>query len=860
MPVTVPETSELVTVDSPRIERLKERLLTAPYEICLERAKQFTRVYKETEGMDPALRNALALKATCENQPVHIYADEWIVGNKTDRYISPVIAPERGDSLRSLQIEMDILSEKGRPFTISDEDRRSFKEDILPYWDGRCLRDHKAANWLSSGIIERVRGNPFRTLRQVYNMVRFARAAGGENLRKMAGIKEGGKSHPGRAIGAWRTRDELSKNNPNMAVYCYDVQGHLHLPVEKVVAEGFLGVKERAERRLAGLDPAEEDYEDKKAFLEAVSISMDAACTYARRLRELAESAAREAPDLEEEERLMTIAETLSHAPARPARSFREAVQATWFALMIGEMQYGMHDVLGIGRSDQYLYPLFKQDLDAGGLTLEEALDLLEELNLKLTANVSLIPEIGWEANGTLGVSQHCIIIGGQNPDGTDATNELTYLMLDAYRRMSGAINQLSLRVHGGSPPEYLNKGVEVFRTASGHAFFNDEVIIPALVSDGMAIEDARDYNIVGCIETSPGGNCFPCPGGHEVVLPLVLYMTMTNGRLPVPIFGQKKSIQTGQPDGFESFADFLAAFEEQLAHNVRVLVTAIEGKDLAYIDFLPAPYVSALIDGCIESATDATRGGALYDYSSIIGRGLATCVDSLLAIKEFVYHRREISMSELVEACLSDFKGREDLRQRLSNLAPKYGTDDPDADALASHVVRAFAGEAAKYANVRGGRFRAGMYSYGNHVIDGFYIGATPDGRRRGEPISNGVSPSNRVGDGRGLTAFMKSAAAIGQGTLSGGISLNVKLHPSYVSTDEGVEKMAALLSTYFSLGGMHVQPNVISNETLRAAQQDPSEYRGLVVKVAGYSAYFTDLGRSIQDDIIDRNTFGVS
>lgn len=851
------DTESLMREDSPRIVRLKERLLTAPYEICLERAKHFTAAYRANEDEHPAVRNALALKATCENQPVHIYADEWIVGNKTDAYISPVIAPERGDSLRVLQLDMDVLKEKRRPFGLKPEDRRVFLEEILPYWEGRCLRDCKARYWLEDGLIEPVRGNPFRTLRQLKNIVSFARAAGRRNLRLMAGIKEGGGQHPRRALIAWKQRDELSKNNPNIGLHCYDVQGHLHLGVEKVVREGFLGIKERAEARLAGLDESDRSYSDRKAFLEAVVISMEAASAYAQRLRDLAVLTAGEAEGPGERGRLEAIAANLEHAPARGARTFREGVQATWFALMMGEIQYGMHEVFGIGRADQYLYPLFRRDLDEGRLTSEEALELIEELNLRLTANVSLVPDVGAEANGTLGVSQHCVVVGGQDAGGNDATNELSYLMIDAYERMRGAINQLSLRVHAGSPPEFLERGMRVFRTASGHAFFNDEVIVPALVGDGMELADARDYNIVGCIETSGGGNCFPCPGGHEVVLPVVLYMTMTNALHPAPVFGQKRGLKTGDPDSFDTFEAFLSAFKRQLGHNIGVMVKAVEGKDRAYMDFLPAPYVSAMMDGCIERATDMTRGGAVYDFTSIIGRGLGTCVDSLLAIREMVFERRELTLSELVDVCLSDFKGQEDLRRRLVNSIPKYGRDEEEADRLAAWLVRTFTNLVEANRNVRGGRYRAGMYSYGNHVIDGFYVAATPDGRRRGEPLANGISPSNLVGEGNGLTAYMKSSAAVGQGELSGGVSLNVKLHPAYIEGDEGLRKMTSLLATYFEMGGMHVQPNVVSDATLRAAQEDPDSYRDLVVKVAGYSAYFTDLGRSIQEDIIDRYQF---
>ena len=354
-------TDKLIAEDSPRIRRLKQRLLTAPYQICMERARHFTRSYMETEGEHPAIRNAKALRETLTNQPIHIYADEWIVGNKTDKYLAPVLAPERGDSLRALQLELDVLSEKERPFFISDEDKKVFKEQILPYWLGKSLRDRKGEEWIEAGIIEPVRGSPPRTLRQIFHMLCFARHVGRDNLKMIAGIKKGGSRHrPGRALLAWKARDELSKNNPNMALYCYDVQGHLHLPVERVVEEGFLGIKERALKRLSGLDPQEDGYADKKAFLEAVAICMDASCTYADRFRALAEAEAVRAEDTEERGRLQAIAGSLSHAPALPARNFREAVQAVWFALLIGLIQYGMNDVLGIGRADQYRYPLFR--------------------------------------------------------------------------------------------------------------------------------------------------------------------------------------------------------------------------------------------------------------------------------------------------------------------------------------------------------------------------------------------------------------------------------------------------------------------------------------------------------------------
>jgi hypothetical protein len=327
----------------------------------------------------------------------------------------------------------------------------------------------------------------------------------------------------------------------------------------------------------------------------------------------------------------------------------------------------------------------------------------------------------------------------------------------------------------------------------------------------------ARDHCIVGCIETSGQSNTHGCVGGHELVLPAVLLLTLSRGRRPAPFLGQGPGFDSGDLAALSTFDDFVAALRRQLAHQVEVLVKAAAGKDRAYIDLLPAPYVSALMDGCIAAARDVTAGGAKYDFTSVDVRGLATLVDSLLAVKTFVYDRRQVGLDELARICERDFAGHEALRQRLIHEPPKYGTGGAEGIDTARRVLEWLHGEVSPRRNPRGGRFRMCYYSYGNHVIDGFLLGATPDGRRHGEPISNGVSPSNLIDPAAGPTGPLRTVAGLPPRLISSGVSLNMRFFPDFIATPNGRDAFAAMLRTYFALGGMHLQPNVISTETLR-------------------------------------------
>lgn len=844
---------------SPRIARMKERLLAAPYEVCMARAKHFTDSYRETEGIDPHIRNALALKRTLEKQKVRIEPDEWLAGSKTEKFLAGPLSVERGDFLRSLQLEIESLHKKKRPFKITERERKLFFNEILPYWDGRSLRDRKVAGWLRAGLVKPASLDPLTLIEGALRVGRLVKLLGREKLRKIGGpIFEGGIS-PRQAATLWRQRHELAHNNPTPATFCFDVQGHLCLGVEKAVTLGMEEIVSRIEERRARLRSEEPDGRSANAFLRACKISLGAAIAYAERFAKLAEEMLRDETDPVERERLEMIARHCRRVPRLRPRTFREAVQALWFAQVVGEIQYGTHEVFAPGRCDQYLFPFYKDDIEAGRLNDETAIELLQELNLKLTANVEPVPEAGSEANGTLGNSQHCVTIGGLAPDGGDATNELSHLMLDAYEGMGGCINQLSVRFHEKSPRDFQERAVAVFRRASGISFYGDEAIVPALISDGMTPEDARDYTVVGCIETSGNSDTHGCPGGHELTLPAVLMMTLTNGRAPPPAPGQTAGIPTGMARSLRTWGRFVRAFRRQLGYHIDILVRAVAAKDRAHRDFLPAPYVSALMDDCIENARDLTAGGARYDFTSLDLRGLATAADSLLAIRIAVYDERWVALPELVEMCMKNFKGHEELHNRLLREVPKFGGDDSAPTETAIDLINWVAEEAAGRTNIRGGDFRLCFYSYGNHVLDGFFLPATPDGRLAGTPISNGVSPTNRSDARTGPLPVFTAAAQLPAHLVSSGYALNMRFHPSVLKSQNGLAAFTDMLRTYFKLGGVHVQPNVVSSETLRDAQKNPAAYRDLVVKVSGYSAYFADLGPSIQEDIIARTEHGV-
>ncbi|MCL4558838.1 MAG: glycyl radical protein, partial [Deltaproteobacteria bacterium] len=478
-------------------------------------------------------------------------------------------------------------------------------------------------------------------------------------------------------------------------------------------------------------------------------------------------------------------------------------------------------------------------------------------LLIKLSYNLIVIPSILKASASELGADNQAVTVGGVDRHGSDATNELSFMFIDALAGLKSMTNSFSIRIHKGTPQDFVTKAVEVYRSTSGPALFNDDSIIPSLIDDGYTQEDARDYAIIGCVEPTSDGNTFATTSGNDISLTGVLEQTLLNGRLGITL--NRLSAKTKPPSTFGSFEELKEAFRAHLGHNIYLMARGIDLKDRAYGEHYHCPFVSMTLDGCIEHAMDMTQGGARYNFASITARGFATTVNSLAAVRKLVFDEKRLDMKGLLRVLKKDFKGHDELRAWVGNRCPKYGRDDDGADDIAVWLHRTFCDLVKSHTGIRHGIFRPGFFSYGIHVFDGIVLGATPDGRRAGEPVSNSLSPANGT-ETKGPTAVMRSVGKLDNRKSSNGSSLNMRLTPDLLSTKEGIYKTAMLLRTYFSLGGMHVQFNVVSSDTLREAQRHPEQYMDLVVRVSGYTAYFVDLGRPVQDDIISRIEFGSS
>ncbi len=833
-------------IPSERALKLKERLLSSPYQIDIERARFYTNVWKKNESLSPCVKAAIALQETLQGMNIRIDEHELLVGVKTFKELAGVIPVERGEFNAIIELELDrLLSRERQPFHITTEERRELEEDIIPWWKGKTVRDRKIELWKREGLYETPRLG-------LISLFRLAKRAG---ITQLSGtIRYFTKQGLTRALRKTpQMLKELAGLRPNLALTVFDVQGHVVPGYRRVLELGFKGIAAMAADELKRLSPLDEDYQHRCDFLQAVQIAAEAVCDYSNRYAQLAEKLAETAEPPRRSE-LEAIAERCRHVPAYPPRNFMEALQSLWTTQVVLCISYGMAEILSMGRVDQYLYPFYQKDLEAELITREQALEVIEEFYVKLGNFLIILADIAKDTASEKGVGSNTITIGGLDRVGNDATNEVSHLFLEAHCNLRALANNLCIRVSPHTPREFLIKACSAYRNTSGHAFFNDEVIVEELVRDGFSLEDARDYSIVGCVEPTSTGNAFACTAGNDISLAAVLEMTLNQGRMLFS--GRRSGLSTPDPTRFRSLEDLKQAFRDQLSYNVKKLVKAVELLDQSYAESFPCPLLSSTLEGCLERGRDATRGGAFYNYGSITGRGLGTVVNSLAAMEWAVFDRRVVSMKELMKALHSNFRSREALRQELLYKAPKYGNEDPLTNQLASWVMEVFAEEVRKHPCGRGGFYRPGIFSYGVHVADGLQLGATPDGRLAGEPVSNGISPVNGT-EHNGPTAVLRSASLAGRIPLSDGTALNLRLSPALLRSDSGVDRLASLIEGYFTLGGRHVQFNVVDTATLLDAQAHPEKYPDLVIRVSGYCAYFIDLGKAIQDDIIARTEF---
>lgn len=829
---------------SSRIPKLVEALYAHMPVIESARAKLITESYKATEGQPTITRRAEAFAHILRNIPIIIRDNELIVGSSTIAPRGCQTFPEF--SYQWLEDELDTVETRSAdPFYIAEETKQELRE-VHKYWKGKTSSE-LATSYMAPEAIRAIEHNIFT---------------------------------PGN--------------------YFYNGVGHVTVKYEEVLAIGYKGIIDKAQAELDRCQVGDGNYVKKSHFLKAVILSCQAVIEYAERYAELASQMAAECADPVRKQELLQISQNCSRVPANGATSFYEACQSFWFVQQLLQVESSGHSI-SPGRFDQYMYPYYKADLDKGIITRESAQELLDCIWVKLN-DLNKVRDAA-SAEGFAGYSLfQNLIVGGQDKDGNDVTNDLSVMCILASMHVHLPMPSLSIRVWNGSPHELLIKAAELTRTGIGlPAYYNDEVIIPALLNRGLTLADAREYNIIGCVEPQKAGKT---DGWHDAAffnMCRPLELVFSNGMDK----GELVGIQTGDVTKMTTFEEFYDAYKKQMEYCISLLVNADNAIDVAHAERVPLPFESCMVDDCISRGISVQEGGAIYNFTGPQGFGIANMADSLYAIRKLVYEDKKVSMEEYKEALAWNYdkgldeqsvkdisemilkgmqeggmnvtedtakavlttvmrlKPTEEQLRRFTEIhhmideVPKFGNAIDDVDYFARDVAYTYTRPMEKYANPRGGHFQAGLYPVSANVPLGGQTGATPDGRYAHTPVADGVSPSAGK-DVNGPTAAATSVSRLDHFIVSNGTLFNQKFHPSALAGREGLEKFVSLIQTFFDQKGMHMQFNVVDRETLLDAQKHPEKYSHLVVRVAGYSALFTTLSRSLQDDIIRRTEQG--
>lgn len=829
---------------SDRIPKLVENLYAKMPEIESARAILITESYRQTENEPMVIRRAKAFAHILENIPIVIRDLELIVGSTTIAPRGCQTYPEF--SYEWLEAEFDTVETRSAdPFYISEKTKQELKE-ANAYWKGKTTSE------LATSYME-----PETLLAMEHNIFT-----------------------PGN--------------------YFYNGVGHVTVKYGEVLAIGFSGIKAKAQAELDKLCLADGDYQKKSRFLEAVMISCDAAIEYARRYARLALKEAEECTDPVRKRELLQIAQNCANVPEKGATGFYEACQSFWFVQQLLQIESSGHSI-SPGRFDQYMYPYYQKDMESGKITREFAQELMDCIWVKLNDLNKCRDAASAEGFAGYSLFQN-LIAGGQNEEGIDVTNDLSFMSIQASMHVFLPQPSLSVRVWNGTPHEFLIRAAELTRTGIGlPAYYNDEVIIPSLMSRGLTLQDARDYNIIGCVEPQKSGKT---EGWHDAA-----FFNMCRPLELVFSNGMDKGVRigpaTGNVEDMTTFEQFYDAYKKQMDYAIQLLVNADNAIDMAHAERCPLPFLSSMVDDCMKVGKTVQEGGAVYNFTGPQGFGVANMADSLYSVKTLVYDEKKITMGELKEALATNYGkglGAEDVAAMTAKIAnelkeagktigekevaailntvvaaseapevkangerilklieevPKFGNDISEVDAFARDVAYTYTEPLQNYKNPRGGSFQAGLYPVSANVPLGAQTGATPDGRLAYQPVADGVSPSAGK-DVNGPTAAANSVSRLDHYIASNGTLFNQKFHPSALSGRNGLENFVGLIRSYFDQKGSHMQFNVVSRETLLDAQKHPEQYKHLVVRVAGYSALFTTLSKSLQDDIILRTEQG--
>jgi formate C-acetyltransferase len=852
---------------SERIKRLRKTYLDDMVWISIERAQYYTGSWKKTEGKGISLdiRVALAMKHVFDTMTHYIDPDDRIAGRWTEYLLGTPIDIERGLFNNVLRTELSKSSMIGyqvkskakflsymvkkhgplaarhniantskvgaampsigtqtmderetNPYTIDPHHKRVLRKELLPYWTNRTMADRVGQETEKADLF-------------AGDMRDFAAALPKTTSKMYTFVSTGA------VVGTY--------------------QGHLTLDHGQVVHRGLLAMKQDVDNQLAeGGDLSREE----RDFLKSLQIAFDGVITFANRLADALEAVLEEASEPERRDVLARMLANCRRVPLHPAETFYEAVQSFWTLTVATELA-NQTNVHSAGRLDQLFYPYYRKDIDQGRITREEARELLEEILLKIMTH-NIRPESNF-----IGTFYHCyegsapVTLGGLTRDGEDATNELTYLFIEAADRARSAVNVV-VRLHKDSPEDlYMAVADVLYRGCSSVSLMNDDVCIEAMMRRGFAKDDALDFAITGCVDLIAAGKTGGI-GFSAILLSRVLDITLRNGDSQT-LIGTVANVgpETGDPDTFTSFDQLFDAFILQASSMIQTIVDASNLRDRVFAEELPAPFISAFMQGCLEKRKDVTRGGAVYDLSGILYmNSLAHVVDSLYVIKKLIFEEKRFTFKELQEAIDHNFVGYEDMHRMIKDVEGKWGNGNAESDELAREVAARLFAETFKHKSFKDGLFVPFVISMTTHTYDGRISIATPDGRKAATPFAASCNPYNV--DRHGLTGVLRSVAALDFKDIFG-CAVNVRLHPSAIgASKEARRKWITLVDTYFKMGGMQIQPTVASTETLRAAQEDPEDYRTLIIKVGGYSTYFVDLGIEIQNEIIARSEHRVS
>ncbi len=781
-----------------RTELLNGAMRGVKPSICVDRARLVTESYRQSEGAPYILRRAWALKHVLENMAIFIDPEELIVGNHCSRARSAPIYPEFGSFDHK---ELDLMPTRNvDTLQITEEDKTYLLEEIYPWWKNKCTGD-MARYYLDEDILA-ILDSPYRIFDPIS-----------------------------------RTRSGYGHYIPN---------------IERVLKEGFISIERKAQEKLEVLDRLTPDYTERSHFYRAVLAVVEGIKVYSFRFATLAREMAEKENNPRRKQELLLIAANCDRVPYHPAESFYEALQSYWFTIMIDYISQN-GSAISAGRFDKYMASFYDADIQKGVLVREEARELLEALWVKHSDVIKAGTFSSARNNGGFATTIN-MVLSGIGPDGNDITSDFSYLCLDAEFSVFNSEPNVSIRVHPKTPNKYLMRVLEILVAKEGGKLpmFNDAAIISALNADGATIENARDYGIVGCVEPTPSGNTMGMTNACYFNMGKCLELALNDG--VCAFSGQQMGPKTGKAEDFTNFEQVRDAYATQVAYFADRMILSLNAIQSLQARYAPHLYCSMLLDGCLESGRDCTEGGAKYNYIGVQGVGVADVGDSLTAIKTLVFDQKEISMTQLMEGLRTNFESPSPLQHILINKAPKYGNDIVEADEMVAWAGRQYCDCIRGKADFRGGTYRPGLFCLSSNTPLGRQVFTLPSGRLSGTPLADGgISPKHGM-DTHGPTAAAKSVARLDHALAVNGVNFNLKFLPSILKSEEDRQKLVDLIRTYFSLDGFHIQFNILTPEKLLDAKKHPERHRSLVVRVAGYSAFFVELDGDIQDEIIAR------